>query len=143
MPTLEYATEEIALQLLRLRPMLASLPIVHYDRQGKAEKNRVVLRAVKGPRRTDGPGGYDLELSVEYITVKRQTPAQNEVVMAEIESVFEPDALRAAGAAGVAQYPAFNYFSELHFEPGQDGDRENKDKHRQRKRTFQVIAKLK
>lgn len=60
----EYKVEELIIQLLKIPTLLSSVYIVHEDNDTQAATKRIVVRAVRGNLRVDGPGGYEYAVDI-------------------------------------------------------------------------------
>lgn len=85
--SLETALETYAIELAETHPALKRIPKKHSDHAGEAETNCIVFEASKQGENI--PGHYDVDLEVDYRADSKRSPAQNKMVNAAIDEIFD------------------------------------------------------
>ena len=133
--SLESACEQYFIDLLRTDDRLKGKTIVHCDRDGDAEADAIIVEAVQGHHRLDGPRGYDVEVTVTYRAPAKVTVEQNNLVVAAISgTVFGARPLQTSSET------QFDYLLLLDDSSGHRGNTQNL---RKRDIKFNLIARLK
>lgn len=137
--SLEYACEEFFIRIFQADSRLSGKTIVHFDDERKAKSDAIIVQGKEGNHNLAGPGGFDVEMMVEYRSPIGTTKAISDLISAAIrESVYaSPLAIKAR--AGMARKAGL---SELVIKDESTSERQNSEDLRRRIITFPLQAKL-
>lgn len=130
---LERTCEEYFIQLLATNTLLAPMSMRHFDDQGQADIPGIIIEAVQGAHRLDGPKGHDVQVSVLYRSTTTDSVTNDNVADAISDTVF-------GATPGLTQ--AESDFTFLLLRDAMTGTRQNTHDTRKRQKTFTLIAKI-
>lgn len=85
--SLEYSCEEFFIALFRADPRLSGMEIVHFDEERIAKHPALIMQAKQQAHELAGPGGYNLDISVEYRSKIGTPKEQNDIVAAALQDL--------------------------------------------------------
>lgn len=137
--SLEFSCETFFIKLFQADSRSAGKACVHFDEEEKAPTKAIVIQAKQGNHNLAGPGGYDLEMSIEYRGPIGTSKAENDLTSGMLhdivyDSTIDPVVLRQMAIdAGLSQ---------LLIKDESAGDRSNTSDLRKRTITLPIQAKL-
>lgn len=137
--SLEFAVEGFFIALFKADSRLSGKPIVHFDEEEKAPTRGIVVQAKQGGHNLAGPGGYDVEVMIEYRASGKTSKAENDLTAAGIHSVVYDSPLNFTDRRQMALNVGL---SDLLIKDESTGDRQNTQDLRKRVITFPCQAKL-
>lgn len=137
--SLEFAVETFFIALFKADSRLSGKTIVHFDEEEKAPTKGVIVQAKQGGHNLAGPGGYDLEVMIEYRSSGKTSKTENDLTAAAMheivyDSTLSPTVRRQMAVdAGLA---------DLLIKDESTGDRQNTQDLRKRVITLPCQARL-
>lgn len=138
--SLEKACEDFFIALLKLDSRLSGKPILHFEEEDKAPTKAIVIRVVQGNHNLAGPGGYDLEASIEYRAGGKTSKVENDAVAAAINQVVYERSV--VNQAGLETLRAAAGLAFIVIKDESSGDRQNTNDLRKRSITLSIQARL-
>ena len=133
---LEWACEELVIQLIKKNPITSGMIFRHDDEDKDAVTNCIVVRAKCGEKQFEGAKAYPVEVDATFRVDTNSTAERNEsIAEAMMDSVYKADPDSPVDACSL--------FSFLSVEEGGASERENGKNLRKRSRSFSFIAKEK
>lgn len=134
--SLEKSCEAFFIALFKADPRSAGKSVVNFDEEAKAPTKAIVVQAKQGNHNLAGPGGYDLEITVEYRAPLKTSKAENDLAAKMLhEIIYEStEDLQAIKTAAGLEFIVIKDESS--------GDRTNSADLRKRTLTLPIQAKL-
>lgn len=134
--SLESASEQYFIELLRTDDRLKGKNIVHSDRDAAADADAIIVEAVASPQpMVEGPKGYSVEVTITYRAPLNVTVDQNNITVAAISETISQ--------SGPGKVPSESQFAYLLILDDSTGNRDNTQNLRRREIKINLIAKLK
>lgn len=138
--SLESSVETFLINLLKADPRLSGKQIVHFDEEEKAPTKAIVVKATQGESNLAGPGGYNLEATIEFRAPGKTSKAENDVTAAAINQVvYERTVVNQAGLETLRTASGLAF---IVIKDESSGDRQNTSDLRKRTINFPCQAKL-
>lgn len=137
--SLEFSVEGFFVALFKADSRSAGKDVCHFDEESSAKTKAIVVQAKQGAHSLAGPGGYELEVMIEYRGPFGTSKAENNLTAAMLHDIVYdstvslPDRAAMATAAGL---------SELLIKDESSGTRSNSADLRKRTLMLPVQAKL-
>lgn len=138
--SLEKATEDFFIAIFKADSRLSGKSIVHFEEEEKAPTKAIVVQAKQGEHTLAGPGGYSVEVIVEYRAAGKTSKAENDLAAAAIHQVVYERAVVNQAALEAMRIAAGLELIVIKDES--TGDRQNTADLRKRVITFPCQAKL-
>lgn len=135
--SLEFAVEDFFLRMLRSTSLLKGKELVHFEEERTAKSNAIIVQAKAGNRNLAGPGGYDLEVMVEFRAPAKTTKRQNDLTAGAIWETAENQS-----QAVLQKIKTSAGLEFIVIKDESSSDRQNSQELRKRTMTFPVQAKL-
>lgn len=137
--SLESACEKFFVALFKADPRSAGKTVVQFDEESKAPPKAIVVQAKQGSHNLAGPGGYDVEMTIEYRGPIKTSKAENDLTAAMLHEIIYDSTLSLPTRATMATAAGL---SELVIKDESTGDRQNTSDLRKRSITVPLQAKL-
>lgn len=138
--SLENSVEDFFVLLFKADPRSAAKNICHHEEEGSAEELAIVIRAVQGAHSLAGPGGYELEVTVEYRAPIGTSEAENDLTSAALHQIVYERTV--VNQAALDQFRILAGLDFLLVKDESAGDRQDTQDLRKRSITLPVQAKL-
>jgi len=132
---LEYAVEELVIQLHQRDSRLTGFKFSHKDEDNSADVECVVVKAVRGERNEAGFKGYRVDVTSTLRTNRPMKAMRRGLIMDALA-----DSVHSATPSCV---DAMKLFTDLTMEPESSGERSNETNLRKNSRMFSFYAKAK
>lgn len=86
--SLEFAVEDFFIRLFRATGLLKGKEIVHFEEERKAKANAIIVQGKIGEVNEAGPGGFDVEMTIEYRAPINTTKQTNNLVVSAMRDVI-------------------------------------------------------
>jgi hypothetical protein len=139
--SLEYSLESFFIALLKADPRTAGKDVVHFDEEAKAKPLALVVRAQQGAKNLAGPGGYELETTIEFRSPIKTSRAENDSVAALLQSAIYDSTISISDKTAMVVAAGLSPTAFL-IKDESTGDRQNTSDLRKRVVTLPCIAKL-
>lgn len=137
--SLESACEKFFVALFKADSRSAGRDVVQFDEESKAKPKAIVIQAKQGGHNLAGPGGYDVEMTIEYRAPIKTSKAENDLTAAMLHEIIYDSTLSLASRSAMAVTAGL---SELVIKDESSGDRQNSPDLRKRTITVPLQAKL-
>lgn len=137
--SLEFACEDFFIRLFKADSRSAAKNIVHFDEESKAPTKAIVIQAKQGNHNLAGPGGYDVEVIVEYRAPVGTSKAENDLTSSALHEIIYDSTIPLATRSAMATAAGL---SQLVIKDEVTGDRSNTQDLRKRTITIPLQAKL-
>ena len=139
--SLEFSLEAFFIALLKADNRTAGKDVVHFDEADKAKPLALIVRAQQGAKNLAGPGGYELEVMIEYRSPLKTSKAENDAVAALLQSAIYDSSVTVAAKTAMVVAAGLSPAAFL-IKDESTGDRQNTNDLRKRVVTLPCIAKL-
>lgn len=137
--SLESSCEKFFVALFKADSRSAGKSVIQFDEEDKAPTKAIVIQAKQGGHNLAGPGGYDVEITIEYRGPIKTSKAENDLTAAMLHEIIYDSTLSLLSRAAMATAAGL---SELVIKDESTGDRQNTSDLRKRSITVPLQAKL-
>lgn len=139
--SLEYSLESFFIALLKADPRTAGKDVCHFDEVTEAQKKAFVVQAKQGNHSLAGPGGYEVEATIEYRSPLKTSKAENDATAALLLSAIYDSTVSISDKTAMVIAAGLSPAAFL-IKDESTGEHQNTNDLRKRAITLPCIAKL-